>query len=412
MAGRFTRTQDNSWVIATQSDQDAHSKVMIDRKYPKLPTPMQLGACTGTKTIKGSTWYLYEIDRSRGGKAPTSGRMGENPNGKGGTPGQAPVPQPAPEQPKPEMDPATRDKFTTVDLSAYAKTTYVDNADSAIVESMMELRKMIDEKAGVTITIADVAKGTLRELEGITHKALPDILACLAAGVHVYVVGPAGSGKTHLATSAADALGRTLYICGAMLTKHEVTGYMGATGQYVSTAARDAFENGGVLLWDEVDASMPAALVAVNAMLANDTYTFPDKTVKRHPDFVCMAAGNTYGRGADREYVGRLQLDAATLDRFAIVDVDYDLNLERALARAEFKAHGGTEQSTVEGWLDLVVSSRDKAADGGVRHVISPRASIYGARLLARGMTAKRATEIVIRKGLDEDAARQLGVAE
>ncbi|HEX4591214.1 MAG TPA: hypothetical protein VH120_14845, partial [Gemmataceae bacterium] len=42
---------------------------------------------------------------------------------------------------------------------------------------------------------------------------------------------------------------------------------------------------------------------------------------------------NTYGTGADRQYVGRNQLDESTLDRFRIgqVEMDYDCDVEAAL---------------------------------------------------------------------------------
>jgi hypothetical protein len=49
---------------------------------------------------------------------------------------------------------------------------------------------------------------------------------------------------------------------------------------------------------------------------------------------VCAAA-NTYGTGADALYVGRNQLDAATLDRFYVVEMDYDRKLEAKLAPEE-----------------------------------------------------------------------------
>ncbi|MCH7728630.1 MAG: hypothetical protein IH991_19420, partial [Planctomycetes bacterium] len=72
-------------------------------------------------------------------------------------------------------------------------------------------------------------------------------------------------------------------------------------------------------------------LVVVNAALANGHLRLPDgTTVDRHADFVCAAAANTFGTGADRQYVGRNQLDAATLDRFAACRLafDYDVDLE------------------------------------------------------------------------------------
>lgn len=49
------------------------------------------------------------------------------------------------------------------------------------------------------------------------------------------------------------------------------------------------------------------------------------------PVFLTGAAGNTVGTGADIEYTGRFQLDASSLDRFALVEVDYSPAIENAV---------------------------------------------------------------------------------
>lgn len=54
--------------------------------------------------------------------------------------------------------------------------------------------------------------------------------------------------------------------------------------------------------------------------------------VEAHPDFRVVAAGNTIGQGASYTYVGRNQLDGASLDRFAMVNIDYDINIETRCA--------------------------------------------------------------------------------
>ena len=132
------------------------------------------------------------------------------------------------------------------------------------------------------------------------------------------MVGPAGSGKTTAAHEAAKALGIPFYFTGAIDSAYKLTGFIDAQGRTVRTAFREAFEHGGVFLFDEMDSSMPAALLAFNAALANGHADFPDGIIKRHPDFRAIAACNTFGGGANRQYVGRMQLDAASLDRFAI----------------------------------------------------------------------------------------------
>lgn len=168
---------------------------------------------------------------------------------------------------------------------------------------------------------------------------------------------------------------------------------MDAQGRIVSTEFRKAYENGGLFLFDEIDASYPQAVLAFNAALANDYMDFPDKRVQRHKDFYCIAAANTYGQGADRQYIGRNQLDAASLDRFVFLDWKYDENLERDLA--------GNEE-----WSNYVQKVRKLINLNKIRHVVSPRASIFGAQLLARGLERSIVEETVLWKGID-DATKQ-----
>jgi cobaltochelatase CobS len=344
--------------------------------------------------------YVYALDKAKGAKAP---------NAASSAPSATVEPTATPAAPAPVTGAdGDAERLGSVLADILSKP----QIDGAMVESIARAaveQALIDyspEAPRVQIDIRDAVE--VKALEGTHHMVLPDVLESLAVGNHVYLVGPAGSGKTTLAEGAAEALGRTLYITGAMLTKHEVLGYQTATGGYVSTAARDAFEHGGILLWDEVDSSSPAALVAVNAMLSNSQYTFPDKTVKRHEDFVVIAAGNTYGRGADREYVGRMQLDAATLDRFDVLEVDYDNQLELAIAEAQYTAFGGTDRNALNQYVRQVQQYRERGFDLKVKHVISPRASINGAKLLARGATVAKIAERCVWKGIPADTRKQL----
>lgn len=229
----------------------------------------------------------------------------------------------------------------------------------------------------------------------VAHNALPDIVCAVAAGVSPFLVGPAGSGKTTLAEQVAVVMKRKFYLESRVTSEFKLLGFIDAAGHVVRTQFREAYEQGGVFLLDEVDASDPDALTAFNSALANGLCAFPDKLVKRHKDFIAIAAGNTYGRGADRQYVGRNQLDAATLDRFSIFEVDYDEMLELELS-------GNPD------WARYCQAVRKACAEEKVRHIVSPRASISGAKLLKAGMDRAKVEEATIWKGLD--AAQRLRV--
>jgi len=250
--------------------------------------------------------------------------------------------------------------------------------------------------------------------EGLMHFKFPLLMAALAARVNIMLVGPAGSGKTTAASKAAEALGLPFYGTGAISNEFKLTGFIDAQGRIVSTAFRKAFEHGGVFLFDEMDASLPAALLAFNSALANDWMDFPDGCIKRHADFVVVAGANTFGSGADRQYVGRNQLDAASLDRYAVIDWGYDEALEAALIGAPAPRNAPVPQSIAPlsadeaqskalNFLERVRKVRAAVAEMKVRHVVSPRATINGSKLLAAGWSWSQVEEAVIWKGLDAE---------
>lgn len=176
----------------------------------------------------------------------------------------------------------------------------------------------------------------------VRHQAF-DKLVMLASALNnedknIWLTGPAGSGKTTAARKLTSALNydedSEFEFNGAIDTEYKLSGFVDAKGRVVSTAFRRIWENGGVYLFDECDASMPGALLAFNAALANGYAAFPDGTIKRHDKTVVVAAANTWGFGGDANYVGRAKLDAAFLDRFVTLTWNYDETLERKIALA------------------------------------------------------------------------------
>jgi cobaltochelatase CobS len=245
----------------------------------------------------------------------------------------------------------------------------------------------------LNVTVADHTT----EVEGRAHSMFERVLRIVntrASGrrLHVWLTGPSGSGKSYLAAQVAKASGLPFYCTGAVSDKYSLIGFINAGDngeRNLMTEFRKAFEFGGVFAWDEIDASNPAALCAFNDALSNGRCAFPDRTVEQHADFVAMASANTWGNGATAEYVGRTRIDAATLNRFVRVAIDYDETLERDLAGAHRE------------WALFVQAVRRSVATNGLKVLITPRHTIQGAALLEAGMSREDVEAMTVFAGLD-----------
>lgn len=211
------------------------------------------------------------------------------------------------------------------------------------------------------------------------------------------MIGPAGSGKTTAGEKIAEALDVNFYpqSVGAQTTKSDLLGFIDGNGNYRSTIFREAYENGGVFLLDELDSGNPNTITILNAALSNGYMSFPDGVKKMHEDFYCIAAANTYGTGADRQYVGRNQLDAATLDRFNTIYWEVDEQLEKSLC-------------SNKQWQQRVSKTRAKIAKLGIRYIVSPRATFKGEKLLQLGMEEAKVVESVLYKNLRKEDIQRI----
>ena len=225
----------------------------------------------------------------------------------------------------------------------------------------------------------------------VKHSKHSTILTCIKADIPVYLVGEAGTGKNFTLQSIAEELNLQFYFTNSVQQEFKITGFIDAGGTYHETEFYKAFTNGGLFFLDEIDASIPEVLVLLNAAIANRYFEFPTGRVEAHPDFRVVAAGNTCGSGADELYTGRLVLDSATLDRFVVIEFDYDRNIELHLAEGN------------EALVNFVRSMRKFAKENGVRATFSYRCIISVTKLEKARIDIKTILQIAVFKGLDKD---------
>jgi MoxR-like ATPase len=317
-----------------------------------------------------------------------------------------PAPQPEPQPDTEEQKPMT------------ASNNKLELLEQLLSGSLDEARviDLIKTHATGPATVKVDVRVPDREIkfEGAVHVQFPKLLSAVSQRLNVMLVGPAGSGKTTAAQKVAEALGLPFYFTGAINSEYKLTGFIDAQGRIVNTAFRKAFIEGGVFLFDEMDGSLPAATLAFNAATANRVFDFPEGMHEAHPDFIAVAAANTYGTGASRQYVGRNQLDAATLDRYAMLEWGYDEALEAAIMGLPRPGGAPVPKSLepvsadraselVADWVRRVQSVRRAIDKLKIRHVVSPRASQAGAKLLAAGWDWTDVEACVIWKGLERD---------
>jgi len=317
-------------------------------------------------------------------------------------------PEPAVQAPKSKPEPSideTAQKLADVLKSLKPEAAPLDEA------RVIELIKQHGQRL-TTINVQMIDPATSEptaKIEG-AHHALNELVENCKLRLHTYLLGGAGGGKTTMAEQAAELLGLDFYSNGALLMKYEAIGHLDASSVFQSTEFRRAFENGGLYLFDEIDASSAEAVVAINGALANGSYAFPDRRVKRHADFVCVAAANTNGKGATREYVGRCPLDGASLDRFVQLEIDYDSTIEQKMGESEYLRWGGQDMAELNDWIAEVRAFRVQCSERKINVIVSPRAIQQGAALLTVGRSLDKIREATIYKHLTADQRAQMGV--
>lgn len=328
------------------------------------------------------------------------------------SPVASPVEEPQDQEPKTsdeEQESEVPPKNTQNDSAASALAAMLAPAMADMVSAEIEraVAKLHENMAPVRqlVVVKDKVETNLGEM---FHTAAPKVVQLIHQGCNVMLVGPAGCGKTMLAETVAASLKRELTIvsCSAGMSEAQLLGRLlplGAGGAftYVESPFMRAYANGGVILLDEMDAADANLLLVINAALANGGITVEARAalgpehstyVKRHADTVIIAATNTWGSGADTQYIGRGALDVSTLDRFYRVAVDYDPELEKKLG----------SKKTIKWVQDL----REAARKNKLRRVVSTRMITRIEKALAAGVAFAEATQDELASWTQDERAK------
>jgi len=260
----------------------------------------------------------------------------------------------------------------------------------------------------------------------VMHKAAAMILELIALREEIFLVGPTGTGKTFLCEQVADIIFGDKAEAFNLTKREEATSRFGfismtegtseaelfgrlvprgesGSFEYLTSEFIDKYENGGVFLIDEFDAGNANVILKLNAALSNGIASVPNRAenpyAKRHPEFICIASANTFGRGADFQYTGRECLDMSTLNRFQMgtVIVDYDEELEAKLCPCKET-------------YDAVTYLRRLVETNGIEQVISTRTYRKAARMAAAGWSVAKIMGRIL-TGWTEDERSQAEAA-
>lgn len=294
------------------------------------------------------------------------------------------------------------DALTTLDIKA-DKGTDIETVN-ALIKSALQTH----HRPNIVHIATTQADGTtITHNAGLQHKLFATLLQFVSVGYPVWIPGPAGSGKTTAVNNVAKALNAELFMPpeGPIENKYGMVGFQTATGTFAETTLYHACKAAAadpdklvIYFIDECDAAYPNALLVLNAVMENGYCTFANgERVHFGRNLQFIAGANTFGNGATHEYVGRNKLDAATLDRFVTLAWDYDEDLERAITGND-------------AWVAVVQRIRAAVSARGIKQVVSPRASIRGAAMLAAGIDMDTVMRACIWKGMTLEQIRSVGV--
>lgn len=240
------------------------------------------------------------------------------------------------------------------------------------------------------------------------HNRTAYIRLKLRARQYPFLYGAPGAGKTHLIESMAQDMGLdfALLSCSPDMFKSEIIGSRSpVSGEYFSTAFRKIWENGGVVLFDEVGLASGSFINILNAGLAQRKMQFPDgNLVPMHEHTFIVFADNSALYGNDPLFPERQDVGQAFRDRIAYVEFTYDTELEYTILVSIFAG----DKRRAKKWHRTVLSLRQSIAALSVPVFASPRFAFDAAKMLVLGESYNEVIESYLIRGIGADIRTQI----
>lgn len=209
----------------------------------------------------------------------------------------------------------------------------------------------------------------------------------------VYITGPSGNGKSAMVEQICAKQKRPMIrVNMTSATDEDVLigsrTLVNGNIEIVDGPVIKAMRMGAVLLIDEIDASHPNTVLAIQAIAEKGRYYFKlnDEMIHAKPGFNIIATANTKGKGSDDgRYIGTNILNDAFLERFAItMNQEYpSAAIERKIVMNIMESNNCVNEEFADAlvkWADAIRKTFD---DGGIDEIITTRRLIHIVRTFA-----------------------------
>lgn len=321
-----------------------------------------------------------------------------------------------------------RGKYPDAKLTSKAVASLLERLSRKPIEEEIKLQDLIkgfespEPKEGLKEFRANFQIITDPELMKLIPEIDPDfyfdptntkaMATAMLLGMHSYIEGPTGSGKTELARQIHAQLRQPIarvnmngdVTASTFIGSKEVDVSKGTYYRYGILPM--AMQRGYTLLCDEVDYTPPHIAAVLNPVLEKGGSLFlPDtgETITPALGFKVIATANTGGKGdVNGVYTGTEVLNTAFLDRFGVkLKADYlPSSSEEEMLKKRFP---GADSSEIKRLVRLAGDVRTAFVKGELSVSLSTRKLIDLLTLERSGLTLSESIYVTLLNWLDED---------